>query len=487
MKFLWLLWLAVIWTSDVRAASEEHLRELVATETSLIDGLREYIEALEQQLMVIKRETSAIEQIHQLVGEQVDEHMGNPLNVLTILKRFHSVWPLIEQLANDTLSLADSLPDYEMELQLPSEEDYETALLNLLRLQSVYNLEPATLSLGIVNGLKLGSAMSWSDCLDMARNSDRNGDYAVAKYWVETALGKLPAAVNATNFSVSEQERGKVQILETSLNMDYRAGEFSSALTTAKELLLLRPTNQNVQKAKAKIERAINTTQKKVLPKRKSKAKVNLSKSVEQLLIDELCRAATQQVTTGSRVLECRQDNSYLRMLRLEQLSEDPHIMLYHDVISFRQADKLISLVDDKPDEQQLKGVATFAPMEVSKLGLKLLRGIHNQLDVGQAEMWQARRHSHEHVTEPEVPSTTTGHVGQVEHVARAMLNLNESKLGGALVFPQLELSVNVPRGSLLYWRIRSFNELPRLDYRSRQLVCPVLLGTQLSLWTNLN
>jgi len=145
-----------------------------------------------------------------------------------------------------------------------------------------------------------------------------------------------------------------------------------------------------------------------------------LSKSVEQLLIDELCRAATQQVTTGSRVLECRQDNSYLRMLRLEQLSEDPHIMLYHDVISFRQVDKLISLLDDKPDELKPKGVVSFAPMEVSKLGQKMLRRINYQLDVGQAEMWQARRHSHEHVTEP----TTTGHVGQVGHVARAMLNV---------------------------------------------------------------
>ncbi|KAM8706638.1 hypothetical protein ACLKA7_010838 [Drosophila subpalustris] len=482
--FVWLLLLvAVVWPSEVSAGSEEHLRELVATETSLIDALRKYIEALEQQLTVIRRETSAIEEIHQLVGERVEEHMGNPLNVLTILKRFQSVWPAIEQQANATLTLSDNLPDFEMELQLPSEEDYETALLNLLRLQSVYDLEPATLSLGIVHGLKLGSVMSWSDCLEMARKSDRNGDYAVAKYWLETAMEKLPAAGNATTHSVfSEEERGKVQILEASLNTHYRAGEFSSALTTVKELLLLRPTHQNWQKAKAKIERAINGTEKKLLPKRKSKTK---SKSVEQLLIDELCRATTQQVTTGSRVLECRRDNSYLRMLRLEQLSEDPHITLYHDVISIRQADKLISLLDDREHEQQPKGVAPFAPMEVSKLGQKMLRGINYQLGgLGQMELWQARRHSHEHVTESEVPSTTTGHE---KHVARAMLNLKDSKLGGALVFPQLELGVNIPRGSLLHWRIRSRDEFPRLDYRSRQLVCPVLLGTQLSLWTNLN
>lgn len=65
--------------------------------------------------------------------------------------------------------------------------------------------------------------MSWSDCLEMARTSDRNGEYAVAKYWLETALGKLPDANNANGTS-SEQEHGRVQILVASLNMDYRAG-----------------------------------------------------------------------------------------------------------------------------------------------------------------------------------------------------------------------------------------------------------------------
>ncbi|KAH8312835.1 hypothetical protein KR044_013155 [Drosophila immigrans] len=496
IRFLWLLCLCLAaCPRDVRAGSEEHLRELVATETSLIDALREYIDGLEQQLLAIKRETLDIEEIHRLVGDRVDEYIGNPLNVLTLLKRFQSVWPKLEQQANATLQLADNVPDYELELPLPSEEDYETALLNLLRLQSVYELEPATLSLGIVNGLKLGSAMSWSDCLEMARKSDRNGDYAVAKYWVETALGKLPAAGNATNGAISEQDRGKVQILEASVNMDYRAGksemhktfticinfaflpgEFLSALATAKELLLLRPANQNVQKAKVKIERAISGAQ------NKFPSKAKLSKSVEQLLIDELCRSATRQLTTGSRLLECRQDIGNLRMSRLEQLSEDPYIMLHHDVLSSSQADKLLELLDDKPEQQpSSKVAATFAPMELSRLGQKMLRGINYQLDnVGR--LWQARRHSHEHVTATEVASTTgTGTGKEEQHVARAMLQLHESKLGGAMAFPQLELSVNVPRGSLLYWRTRTLDELrPRLDYRSRQLVCPVLLGSQL-------
>lgn len=65
--------------------------------------------------------------------------------------------------------------------------------------------------------------MSWSDCLEIARKSERNGDHAVAKHWLETAMGMLAAEQNAT-ISVSEQERARIKILEASLNMDYRAG-----------------------------------------------------------------------------------------------------------------------------------------------------------------------------------------------------------------------------------------------------------------------
>lgn len=155
-RWLWLLWLALMWPRALAGSSEEHLRGLLATEASLIDALRDYIDGLAQQLEVIKGETAAIEKVHQLVGSRVEEHMGNPLNVLTILKRFQSVWPLLAQQANATHNLGTNLPDYKMDLQLPSEEDYEEALLNLLRLQSVYDLKPATLSLGMVHGLKVG-------------------------------------------------------------------------------------------------------------------------------------------------------------------------------------------------------------------------------------------------------------------------------------------------------------------------------------------
>jgi len=155
---LWLLQLFLLVESVAGAnfaRGEEQLEALLDTETQLIDGLRDYIERLERQLEEIRRETSAIEEIHSQV-DSVEEYMGNPLNVFGILKRFESVWPGLEQKANATLEMAFGERLSDRELTLPSEEDYEESLNHLLHLQSVYELDSNSLSLGVVNGFKLG-------------------------------------------------------------------------------------------------------------------------------------------------------------------------------------------------------------------------------------------------------------------------------------------------------------------------------------------
>ncbi|XP_017846225.1 prolyl 4-hydroxylase subunit alpha-1 [Drosophila busckii] len=437
-----LFWLICLALGVCGNNEQQQLRELLETEATLIGTLRDYTNALNKQLLQIRAELRQLEQLHEQVGEQVAEHMGNPLNVLRILKRFSSLWPQLQAQANATYQL--NKQQLKPKLKLPSEADYEAALLNLLRLQTVYELKPDSLALGVAHGEKLGSAMSWSDCLEVARKSD----YAIAKYWLDIALAKLQA--NGT--AESEQQRGKLHILEAALKLQYGDGEFASALHTAEQLLLLRPNNQQVLQLKQRLEATKAT-----LPMHKPHAKP----TAEQQLTAELCRAVGKQRTTGSRYQICQQSNEHLHMLRLEQLSADPYIMLYHNMLSPKQTAELVSWLDPQ--------------MKFNTLAQQQLLAISRQLDLVANKqlppLWQARRHSHEHV------STTLASEQQQQQQGHSlgMLNLRAAKLGGAIVFPQLELAVLVPTGALLYFQAE--------DYRSRQLVCPVLLGAQLSAW----
>lgn len=148
------------------------------------------------------------------------------------------------------------------------------------------------------------------------------------------------------------------------------------------------------------------------------------TKSVEQQIVDELCRSSAEQPVTGSRFRECRQDVTNLRMLRLEQLSEEPYIMLYHDVLSSQQTEQLIGMLDgmSQLSARQSKSEA-FEPLQFTRLAQRRMRGIHSQLgiDGAQPELWQARRHSHEHVTPLAEPSSTA------ERAARALLSVRNS------------------------------------------------------------
>ncbi|KAH8271298.1 hypothetical protein KR018_006069, partial [Drosophila ironensis] len=463
---------------------EEQLEALLETETQLIDELRDYIERLELQLEEIRLETGTIKEIHQQVeADGVEEFMGNPLNVLTLFKRFDSVWPKLEQQANATQKLRSDEDFFDRDVLLPTEEDYEESLNHLLHLQAVYELEPASLSLGMANGMKLGSAMSWGDCLEVARNSESS----VARFWLESALNRLPsptenATENAKENATANWENGRKQILEAQLTMEYHSGDLFRALTAAEELLLLYPTNPSVLKAKAMIEKRLAA---KDLPKdrnqkSKPKPKEQKTKSVEQLLIEELCRGTTHGVTTGSRFSQCHLERgtpwTLLQPARLEPLSSDPPIVLYHNVLTRKQTDQLLELTDE-PEEEEVptKRRLGYQPLQLSKLAQKKLRSIQhhlgNEKDVHREITWQGRRQGHEHTIASSRPEEYP------EHAARVVLNLQESGMGGALVFPQLELGVNIPRGSLLYWQTRTSES--EMDYRSRLAVCPVLLGIQ--------
>lgn len=68
--------------------------------------------------------------------------------------------------------------------------------------------------------------MSWSDCLEIGRKSAQNGDYMIAKFWMEVALGKLPAiegapmvAANVTENEISSVKEGRVEAVNAHLEI----------------------------------------------------------------------------------------------------------------------------------------------------------------------------------------------------------------------------------------------------------------------------
>lgn len=86
------------------------------------------------------------------------------------------------------------------------------------------------------------SEMSWSDCLEIGLKSSKSGYQTYAKYWMETALSKIPQVVgqqsdvaedkenNTTTTSTSQTAKeynikARIEVMRALLNVEYKAGK----------------------------------------------------------------------------------------------------------------------------------------------------------------------------------------------------------------------------------------------------------------------
>ncbi|XP_029406268.2 prolyl 4-hydroxylase subunit alpha-2 [Bactrocera dorsalis] len=477
--------------------------EYLNTQAVLTDTLRRYIEALQQKIGFIKSKTNEIKAINDVAAADMHKYVSNPLNALTILKRVTSDWQMLRQYAHNidsTTEIVKNLTITRKSLKFPSESDFDEAALNLLRIQGVYQLEPERLAVGEVNGIKLGAAMSWSDCLEIGRKSVKNGDFVIAKFWMEVALGKLPAvagasiaAANATEGMSSteglsaEVRNARLQIMEALAIIESNMGNLDSALDIINTLLKKHPKNKNLLKTKARVEKKFKKPKKnsKKASKQSKENKAQSGKSVEELLIGEICRAATNIDAASSSgafsnsAADCRLiygnlPELLLQPLQVELLSLDPYIAIYHNVLSAQEISDLQQIIADADDGDEA-AVAKLLKHKSTTERLQLATGhAGRKWGAWQMERWTFEEDVH---TDALLPATT-------EIMANVLFNLQTAKLGGAIVFPQLELGITLPTNALLYWT--QLNEYHEYDYRSKQHVCPVIVGTQLTAYTSI-
>ncbi|XP_067617137.1 prolyl 4-hydroxylase subunit alpha-2 [Eurosta solidaginis] len=508
--------------SKALSANQYDLKQYLTTQTVLIRTLPHYINALEQKINIIKSKTNEIKTINDFALTDVHKYVNNPLNALTILKRLTSDWQILQQYAHNfdiTAEIVGSLASARKSLKFPSESDFDDAVTNLLRIQDIYKLKPERLAAGEVNGIKLGSVMSWSDCLEIGRKSVQNGDFMMGKFWMEVALGKLPneGAIFALMANVSEEvvqvndsngevDNARQEIKQALIKAELKMGNLDVALDMVNGMLQKHPKSKYLRKAKNQIKNDLRKYSGRLNKKLTGKNKgIRSDKSVEESLIEEICRetanigAATEKAThytdDGSqhnlishkkycRFLNGNLPELLLQPLQVEILNIDPYVVIYHNVLRTKEIDDLQELIDEHQNYVDFSATKflKFTNLAQKKLAGNIAKRL--QIATGHASKnfakWQVERWTHEDdyvYADTLVPMSN-------KIIANVLFNLRKPKLGGAIAFPQLEFGVFVPQNALLYWT--QLNEYHEYDYRSKQHVCPVIAGMQLMAFTNI-
>uniref|UniRef100_A0A182PPX1 procollagen-proline 4-dioxygenase n=1 Tax=Anopheles epiroticus TaxID=199890 RepID=A0A182PPX1_9DIPT len=331
------------------------MEELLETEAVLITNLDNYVQAQEEKLMQLRQKVQEYRREHSEAARDVSAYLSNPVNAFLLTKRLTTDWRYVENLMTYEVGkeFLENVTSYRSVLKFPSDEDLNGAAVALMRLQDTYNLDTAALARGMLNGVQYSTELSAGDCFELGRQSYLNGDYYHTVLWMREAMDRLTSEVNRT--------ATKEDVLEYLAFSTFKQGNIQTALLMTEELLELVPDHERAVSNKAYYEKELQKeAQQKILrgddgseevpidttTKIQKGGAAHVYNSNERKLYEQLCRGEQQPPIELRSKLVCRyttNSSPFLRIgpLKLEEAYLRPYIVIYHDVMSDREIERI--------------------------------------------------------------------------------------------------------------------------------------------------
>ena len=322
------------------------MEEVLETESVLISNMEGYIEAQEKKLEYLKQKVVEYQREHDEAAKDVSAYLLNPINAYLLTKRLTSDWKDLEQIMMTDVGtkFINNVTNYREVLKFPSEEDLLGAANALIRLQDTYNLDTASLARGELNGVQYSTEMSSEDCFEIGRQMYNNRDYHHTIMWVQEAINRLN----------NDSRLLRSDLLEYLAFSTFKEGNVESALEMTNELLEIVPDHQRARGNKYYYEKELaKVNEKSVLRGDDGSENVPVDKSLEfqhsrlgpytydlpeRKLYELACRGELKPDEKFLSKLYCKYaDNNvpFLKLapLKLEQISFDPFIVIFHEVM----------------------------------------------------------------------------------------------------------------------------------------------------------
>lgn len=322
------------------------MEEVFETESVLIANLEGYILAHEEKIYFLKQKITEYQREHSEAAKDVSSYLLNPINAYLLTKRLTSDWKDVEELMTADVGhqFVQNLTQYRDILKFPTDEDLLGAANALIRLQDTYNLDTASLAQGILNGVQYSTQMSSDDCFEIGRQMYNNRDYHHTIMWMTEAINRLN----------NDSRLPRSDVLEYLAFSTFKEGNVKSALEMTNELLAMVPDHQRARGNKFYYEKELKKqNENSVLRGDDGSADVPVDKSLEfqhsrigpynydlpeRKLYELACRGELKPSDVLLSKLTCSYMHSnvpFLKIapLKLEQMSLDPYIVVYHDVM----------------------------------------------------------------------------------------------------------------------------------------------------------
>lgn len=360
------------------------MEELLETEKVLIDNLEGFIKVQEEKLIYFRHKVKEYQREHDEALKDPTGYLLNPINAYLLTKRLTVDWKDLENYMTVDVGeqFIQNVTDYRDKLNFPSEEDLMGAVQALIRLQDTYNLDVASLARGELNGVQYSTEMSSEDCFEIGRQTYSNEDYRHTIPWMNEALSRLN----------NDSRVPRSDMLEYLAFSTFKQGDVERALDMTNELLELVPNHSRARGNKFYYERELARKSSKSylrgddgsedVPKDTSLDFHEIGSGPynydvpEKKLYELACRGELKMDEKIIATLFCHYvDNGvpFLKIapLKLEQLSYDPYIVVYHDVMYDSEIEKIKVIAKPRfrraTVQNHKTGELEFAPYRISK------------------------------------------------------------------------------------------------------------------------
>lgn len=481
-------------------SSTAHLQNLLHLERHLVTVLHNYVETAERKMSYVRGYLEAFQSSYQNVLEGKssvtgDEMIGNPIQAFQLVKRLSVEWSILDSVVNgnDWYQIEKLTNEYSG--LMPRDEDLHGAALALVRLQETYRLNMSEMARGDIQGLQSGTGLTARDLLYLGKQSFTTGYYAHAIQWLEQALEQAHLEGNRTA----------------------GVAEISAYLTTAIEVhddLFDRTDIDliNYDTLAHPVSRRGPTTSRELSVPR-AKLGPNNTALEDQYSYMALCRGESLRTQKEEAALHCRYEtgkNPYFLIgpVKTEQMSIDPYVVQFYDLITRHQADLLKELAEPKLSRSMVQGHGGTEIVSLSRtsqnawIGLdddpviahvykvvESITGLSTDTSQEHAEKVQIANygiggHYTPHYdyllvdkTVEEMESIHPREKAAGDRTATLMFYLTDVTRGGATVFPKVGAAVWPKKGSAVFWyNLKKNGKENELTLHG---ACPVLHGSK--------
>jgi prolyl 4-hydroxylase len=315
---------------------------LLSAESELSGVLTEYIEHERQRLARLE-EVAWDYQRHSAQGlRQPEKSIDNLVSAFVTMKRFTVDW---ERVARDYIETNDGTELLVQKIrqtvaQFPGRGELDATARALMRLQDTYDLTPAEMARGNIEGMQAGSSdhLSPDDCFQLGKIAYAAEDYYHAILWIEHALHEVKNGVPA--FTDRDD-------LYDHLNYAYYLeNDVRRAANLAKEWLEYNPSAERAKNNLYHYEQVLTETQNGTCQTPEScssdrTVKRNRNEWQQTQAFhnyEELCRGEEVMEITNKHRLHCSYKRSHplfiYAPLKQEIVNFEPLLLMYHDLLT---------------------------------------------------------------------------------------------------------------------------------------------------------